>query len=285
MRVLLAISMLTACGPNDRDTGAADAPSQGDSGSGGDAAEVDNSRVYAHSGGMLYRINSVTLEALPIGPMGGLDPSNLLDLAIDKDDQMVGITADNLYSIDSTTGAATLIAELPANVKRVTSLSYAPAPNPANPDILVCANNEGDVFQIDIPAGGGDPTATKIGSYGTAPGGKVVSSGDLIAVREFGYYATVNVGTSTEDVLARLDPVTWKATLLPNASGYDNVFGLGFWSGVIYGFVDEGCEPPGCPAGTGKMISLDPGTGVGSLSNAGTIRWFGAGVSTAAPIL
>ena len=283
MRIPLAISVLAACGPNDRDPGAADAPSQGDSGS-GDSAQVDNSRVYAHSGGMLYRIDSVTLEALPIGPMSGLDPSNLLDLAVDKNDQMVGITADNLYSVNPATGATTLIAELPTIVKRVTSLSYAPDPNPANPDILVCANNEGDVFRIDLP-GSGAPTATKIGSYGTAPGGKVVSSGDLIAVREFGYYATVNVGTSTEDVLARLDPVTWKATLLPNASGFDNVFGLGFWSGVIYGFVDEGCEPPACPAGTGKMISLDPGTGVGSLSNAGDIRWFGAGVTTAAPIL
>jgi hypothetical protein len=284
MRILLAISVLVACGPDDRDTGAADAPSQGDSGHGGDASPVDNSRVYAHSGGMLYRIDSVTLEALPIGPMSGLDPSNLLDLAVDKDDKMVGITADNLYSVNPSTGATTLIAELPANVKRVTSLSYAPAPNPANPDILVCANNEGDVFQINIPSSGA-PTATKIGSYGTAPGGKVVSSGDLIAVREFGYYATVNVGTNPEDVLARLDPVTWKATLLPNASGYDNVFGLGFWNGIIYGFVDEGCESPTCPAGTGKMITLDTGTGVGSLSNAGSIRWFGAGVTTAAPIL
>lgn len=281
MRIWLASAVLAACGPSDRDPGATDAPSQSDTaGSGSDGTVVDDSRVYAHSGGMLYRVNNATLEAQPIGPMPGLDPENLLDLAIDKSDSMVGITRDKLYSIDPQTGTPTLIEDLSVNARGLTSLSYAPQDlsDPNSADVLVAANDQGDVFSIT--AGSGTATATKIGSYGTAAGGKVVSSGDLIAVRGFGIFATVDVGSGTEDFLATIDPVTWKATPLPNPTGFDHIFGLGFWNGVIYGFVDDGFE-----AATGRMVTIDPQTGRASLANAGTIRWFGAGVSTSAPIL
>ena len=46
-----------------------------------------------------------------IGAMTGLD-GGLLDLAVDKNDRLVGITRTKLYSLSSTTGAATLIRDL-----------------------------------------------------------------------------------------------------------------------------------------------------------------------------
>ena len=111
-------------------------------------------------------------------------------------------------------------------------------------------------------------------------GMQVVSSGDLFGVRGLGVFATVDVGTGTIDYLARVDTTTWKATPLPNATGYDKIFGLGFWGGKIYGFVDDGH-----PATTGKLIEIDPTTGTATILSTSAVRWFGAGVTTSAPIL
>lgn len=276
MRIVLAVVVLAACGPPDRDTSADAPPSQ-------DAADappaVDNSEVFAHSGAMLYRLNNLTLSAMPIGPLTGIGTQGLLDLAIDTNSKMVGITRDTLYTIDTATGAATLVKDLEQTAQGFTSLSYAPADfdDPSSPDILISANDQGQVFRIDVT--GTQATATVIGSYGTTAVGKVISSGDLIAVRGFGIFATVDVGTGTEDYLARIDPNTWKATPLGIGTGFDKIFGLGYWNGRIYGFVDDGF-----PATTGRIIDIDPNTGRGVQINSAGIRWFGAGVSTSAPI-
>jgi hypothetical protein len=273
--VLGVVVLLAACGPSTRDGGAADAPSQGDAGP--DTPVVDTSRVFAHSGGMLYRLNATTLSEVPIGPMTGLGTQSLTDLAIDINDKMVGITLDKLYDIDPTTGTVTLIKDLSQAANGFTSLSFVPDPADDTKDILVTANDQGAVFQID-PATG---NATMIGDYGTAAAGKVRSSGDLFGVRGVGIFATVDVGsTPGEDFLAQIDPANgWKATLRPNGTGFDKIFGLGYWGGVIYGFVDLGTTMGG------KMIQIDPGTGVGTLLNQSSVRWFGAGVATDAPIL
>jgi hypothetical protein len=272
LRVLLSF-MTVACGPTTRDPGGTDAPSQGD-----DAPPpVDMSRVYAHSGGMLYRLNSTTLSEVAIGPMTGLGTQSLTDLAIDKDDRMVGITLDKLYSIDPANGTVTLIKDLSTSARGFTSLSFVPQKldDPNSPDILVSANDQGDVFQIDPTAG----TATKIGNYGTVALGKVRSSGDLFGVRGLGIYATVDVGTEANDYLAQIDPVTWKATPLGTGTGFKNIFGLGFWAGKIFGFVDAGSGMGG------HVIQIDPTTGKGTLLDSSSVRWFGAAVTTDAPIL
>jgi hypothetical protein len=265
---------LVGCSPSDRSGDQLDAPPAPDI----DAPPaVDNSRVYAHSGGMLYRLNNLSLAAVPIGPLAGIGTQNLLDLAVDKDDKISGITRDTLYTIDVATGAATLVRDLDQTARGFTSLSYAPKvfSDPASPDILVSANDQGDVFEISPTTG----IAVKIGSYGTTAVGKVISSGDLIAVRGVGIFATVDVGTETTDYLAKIDPITWKATPLGTGTGFDKIFGLGFWGGRIYGFVDDGFA-----AGTGKIVQLDPNTGAGLLISSAPIRWFGAGVATDAPI-
>jgi hypothetical protein len=274
MRILVAITLAAACGPNGRGDGP-DATGSG-SGSGTDGSAGDSSRVYAHSGSTLYRIDTQTLQAISIGSMSGLGTQSLTDLAIDKSDHMVGITLDKLYTIDATSGTVTLIKDLSQSARGFTSLSYVPGDfnNPAVADILVSANDQGDVFQIDATTGG----ATKIGSYGSVASGKVVSSGDLIGVRGLGIYATVDVGMEVNDYLASVDPTTWKATPLGTGTGYDHIFGLGFWAGTIYGFVDGGSS-------AGKIIKIDPATGAGSELSPGSIGWFGAGVTTDAPII
>jgi hypothetical protein len=266
------VPWVIACGPGNRNQGTdPDASTmQGDSGT------TDMSRVYAHSGTTLYRVDTTTLGTVMVGPMSGLGTQSLTDLAIDKADHMVGITLDKLYAIDPQTGAVTLIKDLSQNARGFTSLSYVPSDlNDANSaDILVSANDQGDVYQIDPVAG----DATKIGSYGTAGAGKVISSGDLVGVRGLGIYATVDVGTEPNDYLAKIDPVTWTATPIGTGTGFNNIFGLGYWAGRFYGFVDAG-------VGAGKVILIDADTGVGTEVASGSQRWYGAGVTTNAPII
>lgn len=270
--VLGTILLASACGPSGRtdNTGTPDAKTFNDA----PAVIEPDSRVYAHSGSKLYQIDTATLQPVEIGTMAGLGTQSLTDLAIDKNDRMFGVTLDKLYTINAQTGAATLVTTMTATGN--TSLSFVPSDlnNPASDDILVTANDQGDVYSINQTNG----STTKIGSYGTFNGKKVVSSGDLIAVRGFGIYATVDVmGDDTQDYLARIDPTTWKATPIGGGTGYNKIFGLAYWKGTIYGFVSG--------SGTGQMITIDPGTGAATEVQSGSVSWFGAGVATNAPIL
>ncbi len=278
-RLALLLAVFGACGPAGRSDMTVDAAGS-DSGSGSADAAVmpPDSRVYAHSGSKLYRIDTTTLAPVEVGMMNGLGTQSLTDLAIDKSDKMIGITLDKLYSIDAGTGAATLIRDLSQSASGFTSLSFVPSDlnDPASADMLVSANSVGEVFSIDASTG----SATMLGSYGTLPAGRVGSSGDLIAVHGLGIYATVNIGTdpAAQDFLARIDPATWTATPLGVGTGFNDIFGLGFWAGKIYGFVSTSTT-------TGKMITIDPNTGAGTEVLSGAIRWYGAGVATDAPIL
>ena len=272
MRILLgSIALLAACGPAGREDTTVDAP-----GSVVDSpATPAMSRVYGHSGDRLYRLDPMTLAPTEIGAMTGLDGS-LLDLAVDKNDRLVGITRTALYSLSATTAAATLIRDLSTTAPDLTSLSYVPGLAMSDPDVLISANDLGDVYRIDETTG----TATKVGNYGMHNGMQVKSSGDIFGVRGFGVFATVDVGTGTMDYLARIDSTTWKATPLPNQTGFDQIFGLGFWGGKTYGFVADGQ-----PATTGKLIEINSTTGTATVLNTSGVRWFGAGVTTSAPIL
>lgn len=275
MKILYLSLSLLACGSDGRSGQNPDA-SGIDSSSGGDGANIDTSKVYAHSGSVLYRIDTVNFGTVQIGPLTGLGSASLTDLAVDKNDHMVGVTLSKLYSVDANTGACTLIKAL-SNTHNPTSLSYVPSDlnDPNSTDILVTADSVGDVYQIDEMTG----SAAKLGSYGTVALGKVVSSGDLIGVRGFGIYATVDVGSAATDYLAKIDPGTWQATPIGTGTGFKDIFGLGFWAGKIYGFVDDKTNH------SGKIISIDPNTGVGTEILSSAIEWYGAAVTTDAPII
>jgi len=278
MKILYLSMSLLACGSDGRTGGNVDARGA-DSQSGSNGSNTDTSRVYAHSGHELYRIDTVNFGTVQIGPLAGLGSASMTDIAVDKNDHMVGVTLNNLYSVDANTGACTLIKSLASSTHNPTSLSYVPADlnDPNSADILVTADSVGDVYQIDEATG----SASKLGSYGSVALGKVVSSGDLIGVRGLGIYATVDVGSgaNTNDYLASIDPTTWKATPIGSGTGYNNIFGLGFWAGKIYGFVDDKTNH------SGKIISIDPNTGSATEILSSAIEWYGAGVTTDAPII
>src|SRR5215471_3359989 len=153
-----------------------------------------DSLVYAHSGTHLYRIDTRTNQPVDIGPFANIGTQTITDIAVDKNGGMVGITLNKLYSIDVSTGAATLIKDLGVSAQNFTSLSYVPTDfnDPNSPELLVAASTQGAVYQIDPTTG----DATQLGSYGSdAQNKQIGSSGDIVAVRGLGILATVNIGT------------------------------------------------------------------------------------------
>ena len=77
----------------------------------GDTVDELPSRVYAHAGLTLYVLDTITLAQTRIGDFTNL-PANqtMLDLAVDRDDRMIGITRDKIFEVDEHTAAATLLA-------------------------------------------------------------------------------------------------------------------------------------------------------------------------------
>jgi hypothetical protein len=274
VRILPVLVLVFACGPNRHSPAGDDTGDAGGSGSNpGSGSNFEVSKVYAHTGNTLYRVDSMALTTVEVGPLTGIGTESLTDLAVDKNANMVGITLSKLYAVDAATGSATLIKDLSQSASGFTSLSYIPTDlsDPNSADILVSANDQGAVYQIDPTSG----SAAMIGSYGSdASGNKIVSSGDLIGVRNLGIYATVDVGKQAGDYLAQINPTTWKATPIGTGTGFDNIFGLGFWAGTVYGFTNKG-----------QMITIDIHTGVGTMVQSGSQQWFGAGVTTDAPVI
>ena len=274
-----SIMALGACGPSERTGNNDDRPDAAVNPT-GDAPIVEpTSRVYAHNNQTLYRLDVATFAPQMIGSMTDLGTESLMDLAIDKSDNMVGVTYDKLYYIDPDTGAVSLAANLEGDVEGLTSLSFVPEniQDNGSADILVTANSQGVVYQIDTT----DGTTTVLGDFGNdSNNDSIGSSGDLIGVYGLGIYCTVNVANGDQqDYLARINPANgWKATIVGGGTGFDNIFGLAYWDGKIFGFVSGGAD-------SGKIITIDPATGAGTEVQSGTIRWFGAGVATDAPIL
>lgn len=282
---------LAACGPtpsgDDDDDQPIDAPVAIDATDGRpgidalDAPEPDPSRVYAHSGPMLYRIDTLTMAAVPVGAFTNLMAmENMLDIALDRDERMIGVARNRIFQIDPATAAATFLADYTGS--GLTSLSFVPAniANPDGPEMLVAATTTGDIVRIDIT--GTTATTTVIGNYGLSGGTQIASSGDLVYIKGVGIFATVDVGAASGlDYLATVDPANgWRATLVGAGTGYNNIFGVAYWGGQLYGFVDDGFT-----AATGKFIRLDQAAGTASVLQQGAIRWFGAGVTTEAPII
>jgi hypothetical protein len=251
-------------GPGD-DASPFDAPARADA-----RPLPDNTSVYAHSATELFKVNPDTLAQTSVGifTFAG-EAENITDIAVDKGGDMVGISLQSVYAIDRETAVATQLSTLSGD-SGLTSLSFVPTDiNDASSDeILVAADFEGVVWDINPDTG----LRTNLGNY-NASGTTIGSSGDIVSIIGFGTVATVNVSGEDNDFLARINSDTWQATLLGD-TGYDKIFGIGFWAGEVYGFTDNG-----------DFVTLNAMTGAVTNVRTSSISWWGAGVTTIAPIV
>jgi hypothetical protein len=284
MRHALALALcpclaLAACGTTDT-TAATDGGGGHDAAAAGDAARdggaVDGTaygsdapapffgKVYAHSDTDLYEVDPDTLGVSHVAKFQFADSSEqMTDIAIDDVGNMVGISFGNVYRVDKTTGACTKLAALD---REFNGLTFIPGDEIGGGQaILVGAANDGTVWKVDPTTG----HSTQIGAYGNG----WQSSGDLVSVSGFGTVATVNQGLGGTDWLAKVDPTTGVATPIFD-TGISQIWGLGFWKGQVYGFTADG-----------TFVLLDPVAKTAHVQQTGSVLWWGAGVTTEAPVI
>jgi hypothetical protein len=267
-RALLVITFaVTACGPGSRDragddTGGIDAGMM----TSGDADTVDVTSVFAHTSSALYRVDPETLAVTKVGNFGWSNAfEQMTDIAIDNTGMLIGISFKAVYRIDPTTAAVTQLSSSLSGM--FNGLSFVPAEmlGQTGRDVLVGTRNaDGMVFSIDPSTG----QATVIGNMQGFS-----SSGDLVAIAGFGAVQTADNGLSA-DRLVRLAPNTFAATPIGTTIGFSDIWGVAYWKNKIFGFTN-----------TGQFVTIDPTTGVGTLVESGGPAWWGAAVTTSAPVI
>ncbi len=230
--------------------------------------------VYGHSASTLYKVDPESLDAIELGAFkaeSGGSITDMTDIALDKDGVMYGVTFGALYRID--------YAAKPPSCKRLATLgtqfnglTMIPAGMlDADEEVLVGVANDGGWWRVDVAAGAASATLTKLGSYG----GGHVSSGDAVGIIGDAVYATTKLGFGNDHVVT-VDPKTGKVTKDLGTLPVSNLYGVGYWGGILYGFADNG-----------RLYQVDLKTM--SLKEvalkAKPSSWWGAGVTTKAPVV
>jgi hypothetical protein len=122
------------------------------------------------------------------------------------------------------------------------------------------------VFRIDVTTG----QATPIGDMGDFR-----PTGDLVSVVNFGTAQTaLGLFSGAPDRLIRLASPDFAGTEVGPSTGFGRVWGLAYWKSRIIGFTYFG-----------EIIVIDEVSGKGTVVQSGGPNWFGAAVTTVAPIL
>jgi hypothetical protein len=205
----------------------------------------------------------------------GTNAPDMVDLAVDAEGAVLTASSMALWAVDPATARATEIGTFDVAMgEQFYALTFL-APGELRPtETLVGATNMGVYYEIDPR----DASVRRLGSY---PDGWL-SSGDLVSV-EGATYATIRRADDRVDTLAQITFDAGGASSIrvigPIRGGgmdFRQIFGLGYWGRSVYGF-----------SNSGQLIEIDRTTGAGRLATTmtGTDRFWGAGVTTRAPVL
>ncbi len=227
-------------------------------GSGGQIAEV-----FAHSSDTLYKLDPVTKAVSTVAPFSGCGSSGVIDIALDKNSDLIATTFDGIYSVDRMNAKCTLI----KNGNYPNSLSFIPA-GTLDPNVEALVGYVSDQY-VRI-----DPTTGNITNIGAPWGNGLASSGDIVSVIGGSTYLTVN-GQNCNDCIVEVDPKTGAMTKNWGSLGHSSVFGIAFWAGSVYGFDSSGQI---------FEVTFTNGTMQTKLINAPpNVSFWGAGSTTSAP--
>jgi len=253
---------LAACGPPSRN-GGLDAHQAGD-GSGGNGYVV-----YAHNDSVLYSIDLSTKSLVTIGKFNAT--SGMTDLAVAPDGTIYTISKTALYTVNPTTAQATQVASLTA------CGTFGVALTTTSDGRMWTGDHSGAICQIDISV---NPPVVKppvMMQNGLALTGDMVGIGDGTVYGTAYKLSDTTGGTQTNNLLVTIDVTTGAVTQI-GATGYPQLFGIAFQENQVFGFTYDG---------TGRVITIDPNTGVGApfgtfmdpTTNRG-ITFAGAGVNS-----
>jgi hypothetical protein len=246
-----------------------------------DTNGLSNVLIYAHSSGTLFSFSPVSTTVTPIGPFTIAGTSThadpMIDLAIDSAQNVFTSSATELFSVDVTNAHVTSLGTFDAaSGEQFYALTFlARGELHADRETLIGATNMGAYYEID-------PTNAHVTHLGQYPSGWL-SSGDLVSIEGLATYATIRHASDTHDTLAQItfasdgtSTIRVIGPIIQGATEYNHVFGLAYWGRSVYGF-----------SSIGELIAIDRTTGAGSLAttDTGTGQFWGAGVTTIAPIV
>lgn len=267
---MLACTLAAACGPAAREDASpgGNNMSGADAGSGGPSDDNPGveTYVYAHTASTLYRVDPDTLAIEQIGDFSfSSGPDEMTDIAIDQTGRIIGISFGAVYRIDPLTAAATrLSGDLRGGFN---GLSFVPADQlgQTGEDVLVATrNSDGVVFRVDPNTGATSPIGDMAG---------FASSGDLVSVATLGTLQTADNGFDA-DRLVRLAPQSFQAAPIGTTIGFSDIWGIAYWKDRVFGFTNNG-----------EFVTIDPTTGEGTLVQSNGPAWWGAAVTTLAPVV
>ena len=255
------------------------------------------SRIYAHTQDTMYLFEPTTNALTMIGKFSCLDPNDstdvVVDMAVDRTNSVYATTFTRFLKVDPITAQCTeihKITDTDVEGNYPNALSFVPAGtvDPTKEALVGYAPYQSDTastdyIRIDTTTG----AQTYIGPLNDFSADKqYASSGDLISLIQAANktYLTVKEtyedgGASPTDYLAEVDPTTGMIKQVIGDTGQTNIFGLGYWAGKAYGFSDNG-----------KISAIDTSTGSAQVvytlkgADGGAAPWYGAGVTTEAPI-
>jgi hypothetical protein len=234
-------------------------------GTGTGGGTMENAEVFGQSDTTLYKLDPLTKVVTTVGDFQGC--GTVIDIALDKDDNMYATTFGGVYKVDKTTAVCTLIAQggFP------NSLSFVPA-GTLDPNVEALVGYDGNQYlRIDTATG-------QVSYIGSGTLGNYTSSGDIVSVIGGGTYLTVNgPGCNLSDCIVEVDPKTGSLIKVIGQVGHGQVFGLAFWGGSAYGFDNAG-----------ELFQIDLTNGTSTtipIPNAPPLlSFYGAGSTTSAPL-
>jgi hypothetical protein len=244
---------------------------------------VVEGEVYAHSADTLYKLEPISKTVSVVAKFSCVDfdtsgGNGMWDIALDKVGNMFGTLQSGFSSgavvqINKATAECTILSQ---GTSFPNSLTFVPAGTvDPNEEVLVGYNVD-EYLRIDKQTG----AKQTIGGLNPNSLNKTFeSSGDIVSIIGDKTYLTAkDTNSFGNDLILEVDPVNGKALKVIGDTGFSDIWGLGYWGGIAYGFNSPG-----------KLIQIDLTTGKGTnipIANIpGKLSFYGAGVTTSAPVV
>jgi hypothetical protein len=211
--------------------------------------------VYAHADHVLYAVDLSTNTLTTIGPFNapvvGSIEDVITDLAVMPDDTIYAISHTALYTASPTDGHVSMVGS-------VTTCGMENVALTATPDGKLWAGDfKGAICPIDLnfnPPIVGSPVAMQ---------GGLALVGDMVGIDNGTVFGTayrlsdaVNMGTQINNVLVTVNVQTGDVVQLGTGTNFAKLYGAAFANGKVFAFTHDQ---------TGRVLTIDPSSGVGTL--------------------
>ena len=261
--------------------------------------------LYAHTDTTLYQLDPQNIGG-PMTTVGDFDcvgtnkpAKTMTDLAVAKDGKLYGVSEGAAFPLTIQGSTVHCETTWPLPMTKFYGLTVAPENTLGPQEVLIAADGQGGLYQIDATSG----TPTQVGTLGTDPKTNLpwALSGDIVFLANSGApigFATVrtcpsNKPCATVDTLIEVDVKLIKAgkqSVLKSVRGettkgswcmnsaspqsFGSMFGIVAYKDVVYGF-----------SRAGDVVEIHNTDGSACLVSSDTTRKFaGAGITTIAPV-